>query len=74
MEEFLNINYHQILHGLVKRIGQEIHLIFPTSSAIFSVLVDDQNYIKEINIKNIAAFTETEAIQYAQMAVQKDKK
>ena len=38
MEEFLNINYHQILHGLVKRIGQEIHLIFPTSSAILVFL------------------------------------
>ena len=46
---------------------------FPYQLRYFSVLVDDQNYIKEINIKNIAAFTETEAIQYAQMAVQKDK-
>ena len=46
---------------------------FPYQLRYFSVLVDEQNYIKEINIKNIAAFTETEAIQYAQMAVQKDK-
>ena len=38
MEEFLNINYHQILHGLVKRIGQEIHLIFPTRYAILVFL------------------------------------
>lgn len=46
---------------------------FPYQLRYFSVLVDDQNYIKEINIKNIAAFTETEAIQYAQMAIQTDK-
>lgn len=44
---------------------------FPYQLRYFSVLVDDNNYVKEINIKNIAAFTETEAIQYAQMAIQK---
>ena len=36
----------------------------------FSVLVDSNGYAKNINIKNIASFTETEAIEYARTTIQ----
>ncbi|WP_196593210.1 sensor histidine kinase [Pectinatus sottacetonis] len=39
----------------------------------FSVIVNPAGYVREINIKNIAAFTEHEAIEYAQTTVQKGK-
>lgn len=39
----------------------------------FSVLVNAEGYAKEINIKNIAAFSEDEAIQYARTTVGQEK-
>ncbi|MCH4178841.1 MAG: HAMP domain-containing histidine kinase [Megasphaera sp.] len=39
----------------------------------FSVLVNSEGYAKQINIKNIAAFSEQEAIQYARTTVTEGK-
>lgn len=44
---------------------------FSYQTRFFSVLVAPDGYVREINIKNIAAFTEREAIEYAQTTVQK---
>ncbi len=46
---------------------------FPYQIRFFSVLVDSNGYVKEINIKNTVAFTEKEAVQYAQTSVQSGK-
>lgn len=46
---------------------------FAYQTRFFSVLVNSDGYVKEINIKNIAAFTENEAIQYARTTVQEGK-
>ncbi|MDQ0202390.1 sensor histidine kinase [Pectinatus haikarae] len=46
---------------------------FSYQTRFFSVLVNPAGYIEKINIKNIAAFTEDEAIQYAQSTAQEGK-
>ncbi len=43
---------------------------FSYQTRFFSVIVNSEGYVKKINIKNIAAFTEDEAVQYAQTIVQ----
>ena len=46
---------------------------FSYQTRFFSVLVDPDGYVKEIDLKHIAAFTENEAIQYARTTVQEGK-
>lgn len=46
---------------------------FSYQTRFFSVLVNPEGYVENINIKNIAAFTEDEAIQYARSTVQEGK-
>lgn len=46
---------------------------FPYQLRYFSVLVNNQGYVEAINIKNIAAFTQNEAIAYAKKALESNK-
>lgn len=46
---------------------------FPYQLRYFSVLVSNNGYVEAINIKNIAAFTQNEAIEYAKKALESNK-
>lgn len=42
---------------------------FPYQIRFFSVVLDDTGYVQDVNLKNIASFSEYEAVEYAQRAL-----